>query len=78
MVFHWLVLTFSLQAAMLVTALHELVLLGDLQSDFINPHECARKMNQMALPQLVLLALVAVLFLFSGRWVYALVYGALA
>ena len=51
MVFHWLVLTFSLQAAMLVTALHELVLLGDLQSDFINPHDCAKRVNRLLVTQ---------------------------
>jgi hypothetical protein len=70
-----LVLTFGLQAALVVLALYAVVLLGDLERDFINPHDCSRKLNRLVLPQLVLLGLETLAFFFLGRWLVAAVYG---
>ena len=72
--FPWLVLVFLLQSLSLVLSLHELVMLIDLQNDYINPHDCARKVNALALPQLGLLAASAGVCVLSGRWISALLY----
>ena len=45
MVFLW-ILCFAAHAGLLAAALYSLVLIADLQSDFINPHDCTSGLNK--------------------------------
>ena len=46
-----------------------LIALDDLQSDFINPHDCARRVNRAVRVEVVAHVVGAVLTLMSGHWI---------
>ena len=46
-----------------------LISLDDLQSDFINPHDCARRVNRATRVEVIAHVLGAAFTLVSGHWV---------
>eukprot|EP00270_Netrium_digitus_P013939 TRINITY_DN4693_c0_g1_i1.p1 TRINITY_DN4693_c0_g1~~TRINITY_DN4693_c0_g1_i1.p1 ORF type:complete len:145 (+),score=33.63 TRINITY_DN4693_c0_g1_i1:279-713(+) len=68
----WL-LSFFLVAALLGIDMYTLICLSDLENDFVNPHDCASRMNMFALPELGLHTFLAALHLLSGRFLMVLI-----
>lgn len=65
----WLV-TFLLQCALLGCCMYQLIQLSDLECDFINPHDAARNINWIVLPEYACQAAITALLLLTGRWAY--------
>ncbi len=66
---------FALQALLVVLSLFSLVTLSDLENDFLNPIDCAARLNLLVKPELALLAAQTAWFLLHGRWYLTLLYG---
>ena len=63
----WLLL-FLLLGALLGINMYSVIVLQDLQSDLINPHDCANRVNQLVEPEFAMQALVSALLLLAGGW----------
>ena len=63
----WLLL-FLLLGALLGINMYSVIVLQDLQSDLINPHDCAHRVNQLVEPEFAMQALVSALLLLAGGW----------
>ncbi|PSC73122.1 cornichon-like protein 1 [Micractinium conductrix] len=75
-VLHWLV-AFLLQSALLGCCMYQLIQLSDLEADFLNPHDAARNINRVVLPEYGAQAALTVLLLGTGRWFYGGVHAVL-
>ena len=51
----------------------QLICISDLESDFINPHDAARRINGFVHPELGLHGMLSVAFLLTGHWAMFLV-----
>ena len=51
----------------------QLICLSDLEQDFINPHESAKRINRLVIPEWCLVGLQAFLALLLHKWVLVLV-----
>ena len=71
----WLVL-FALEAAAVGGALVGMVTLADLENDFVNPHDCARRANAAAAAEVGAHAAAGAAALLSGRWIVVLLQAA--
>lgn len=45
-----------------------LVMLGDLETDYINPIDLCNKLNPLVIPQMIIEAVIAGLFFITGHW----------
>ena len=63
----WLVL-FALQAGAVASALAGALVLADLESDLLNPHDCARRANLAARVELALGGAALGVSAITGRW----------
>ena len=63
----WLLL-FLLLGALLGINMYSVIVLQDLQSDLINSHDCAHRVNQLVEPEFAMQALVSALLLLAGGW----------
>ena len=54
----------------------QLVTLTDLENDFLNPIDCAARLNVLVKPEVALLAVQTAWLLLTGRLLLALLYGA--
>ncbi|KAJ6449635.1 cornichon [Mycena vulgaris] len=65
----WLFLFAVLMAAgLLFCMVFFIIMLSDLESDYINPIDLCNKLNQFVLPESIAHAFLATLFLLSGQW----------
>ncbi|CAN1269285.1 Protein cornichon homolog 4 [Linum perenne] len=51
----------------------QLMCLSDLEFDYVNPYDSARRINSLILPEFIAQGALCLSFLFSGHWVLCLV-----
>ncbi|XP_042510301.1 protein cornichon homolog 4-like [Macadamia integrifolia] len=66
--FSWL-LFFFLLIALVCLIVYQLICLADLEFDYINPYDSARRINSVVLPEFVTQGVLSILFLITGHWV---------
>ncbi|CAI0385513.1 unnamed protein product [Linum tenue] len=52
---------------------YELMCLTDLEFDYINPYDSARRINMVVLPEYITQAVLCLSFLLTGHWVLCLI-----
>ncbi|XP_010263191.1 PREDICTED: protein cornichon homolog 4-like [Nelumbo nucifera] len=63
----WL-LSFFILIALIGIIIFQLMCLADLEFDYINPYDSARRINSVVLPEFGTLGALCFLFLISGHW----------
>ncbi|BDA44050.1 probable protein cornichon homolog 4 [Coccomyxa sp. Obi] len=53
--------------------MYGLIILSDLENDFINPHDSSASLNTWVMPEYIAQAALTALLLFSGKWLSGLV-----
>ncbi|XP_058739857.1 protein cornichon homolog 4-like [Vicia villosa] len=66
-VFYW-ILSFVLILTLFCLLGYQLILLVDLEFDYINPYDSTSRINQVILPEFFIQALFCFLNLFAGHW----------
>ncbi|CAI9093680.1 OLC1v1029238C1 [Oldenlandia corymbosa var. corymbosa] len=69
--FLWL-LFFLILICLVAMVIYQLVCLSDLELDYINPYDSARRINMVILPEFITQAVLGILFLLTGHWFMAL------
>ncbi|KAI9079868.1 hypothetical protein K1719_038114 [Acacia pycnantha] len=67
-IFLWL-LTFFLLLALLCLLGYQLILLVDLEFDYINPYDSASRINWVVLPEFIVQGVLCFILLVTGNWV---------
>ncbi|KAK4269730.1 hypothetical protein QN277_022848 [Acacia crassicarpa] len=67
-IFLWL-LTFFLLLALLCLLGYQLILLVDLEFDYINPYDSASRINWVVLPEFIVQGVLCFIYLVTGNWV---------
>lgn len=65
----WLLVCFPLNIAFLASAFYQVLMLSDLEADYINPYDASSKINYFVVPEFIGQGLLCALFLFTGHWV---------
>ncbi|XP_020212712.1 protein cornichon homolog 1 [Cajanus cajan] len=65
----WLVICFPLNVAFLASAFYQVLILSDLESDFVNPYDASSRINYFILPEFIGQGLFCALCLFTGHWI---------
>ncbi|CAJ2671386.1 protein cornichon homolog 1-like [Trifolium pratense] len=66
--FFWLLICFPFNIAFLASAFYQVLLLSDLESDYVNPYDASSKINYFVVPEFIGQGLLCALFLFTGHW----------
>ncbi|XP_054781473.1 protein cornichon homolog 4-like [Prosopis cineraria] len=66
-IFLWL-LTFFLILALLCLLGYQLILLVDLEFDYINPYDSASRINWVVLPEFIVQGVLCFILLVTGNW----------
>ncbi|KAL1368205.1 protein cornichon homolog 1 isoform X1 [Arachis hypogaea] len=66
--FFWLVICFPSSIALLATTFYQVLILSDLEADYINPFDAASRINYFILPEYIGQGALCVLCLFTGHW----------
>mmetsp|Transcript_11455 Transcript_11455/g.36202 ORF Transcript_11455/g.36202 Transcript_11455/m.36202 type:complete len:187 (-) Transcript_11455:176-736(-) len=66
-------MTTTIMASLLGVLMYMLICLTDLENDFINPHDSAKRINKFVVPEYVAQALLTVIMIGSGHWLFTLV-----
>ncbi|MED6221385.1 hypothetical protein PIB30_054089 [Stylosanthes scabra] len=66
--FFWLVICFPTSIALLATTFYQVLILSDLESDYINPFDASSRINYFVLPEYIVQGALCVLCLFTGHW----------
>ncbi|XP_061348613.1 protein cornichon homolog 4-like [Gastrolobium bilobum] len=66
-VFYW-ILTFVLILTLLCNLGYQLILLVDLEFDYINPYDSTSRINQVILPEFITLGIFCFMNLIAGHW----------
>ncbi|XP_058748592.1 protein cornichon homolog 1-like [Vicia villosa] len=66
--FFWLLICFPLNVALLASAFYQVLMLSDLEADYINPYDASSRINYYVLPEFIAQGLFCALFLFTGHW----------
>jgi len=63
--------TFALfdTGSLLFLAVYIVITLSDLECDYINAHQCCKKLNQWVLPEIIAYTILVILLLFSWHWI---------
>ncbi|KAG4402338.1 hypothetical protein GLYMA_02G175400v4 [Glycine max] len=64
----WLVICFPANIALLASTFYQVLILSDLESDYINPFDAASRINYFVLPEYVGQGALCALCLFTGHW----------
>ncbi|XP_061373701.1 protein cornichon homolog 1-like [Gastrolobium bilobum] len=67
--FFWLLICFPLNVAFLISTFYQVLILSDLEADFINPYDASSRMNYFVVPEFIGQGLFCALCLFTGHWV---------
>ncbi|KAK9916157.1 hypothetical protein WJX75_009511 [Coccomyxa subellipsoidea] len=68
----WLV-AFFIQLALLGMSMYGLIILSDLENDFINPHDSSASLNTWVMPEYIAQGVLTAMLLLTGKWVSGLV-----
>ncbi|CAI8614043.1 unnamed protein product [Vicia faba] len=66
--FFWLLICFPLNVALLASAFYQVLMLSDLEADYINPYDASSRINYYVVPEFIAQGLFCALFLFTGHW----------
>ncbi|CAI5488717.1 unnamed protein product [Closterium sp. Naga37s-1] len=68
----WMV-AFLVSAALVGIVMYMLICISDLENDFINPHDAARRVNGFVFPEISLHSGLTVVFALTGHWLMFLI-----
>ncbi|XP_019432952.1 PREDICTED: protein cornichon homolog 3-like [Lupinus angustifolius] len=71
-VFYW-IFTFVLILTLLCFLAYQIILLVDLEFDYINPYDSTSRVNQVVLPEFIIQGIFCLTNLIAGRWFIFLV-----
>ncbi|XP_028783315.1 protein cornichon homolog 1-like isoform X1 [Neltuma alba] len=66
--FFWLVICFPLNVALLASTFYQILILTDLEADYVNPYEASSRINYFVVPEFIGQAALCALFLLTGHW----------
>ncbi|KAI4348738.1 hypothetical protein L6164_009424 [Bauhinia variegata] len=66
--FLWLMICFPTNIALLASTFYQVLILTDLEADYVNPYEAASRINYYVVPEFIAQGLLCALFLFTGHW----------
>ncbi|KAF7818989.1 protein cornichon-like protein 1-like isoform X1 [Senna tora] len=66
--FFWLIICFPLNVALLASTFYQLLILTDLEADYVNPYEAASRINFFVAPEYIAQGALCALFLLTGHW----------
>ncbi|XP_019444126.1 PREDICTED: protein cornichon homolog 1-like [Lupinus angustifolius] len=69
----WFAICFPLHIALLASAFYQVLMLSDLEADYINPYDASSRINYFVLPEFITQVSMCVLFLVTGHWVMFLI-----
>ncbi|KAK4272560.1 hypothetical protein QN277_021099 [Acacia crassicarpa] len=64
----WLLICFPLNIALLAATFYQVLILTDLEADYVNPYDASSRINYFILPEFIGQGLLCALFLFTGHW----------
>ncbi|PON91652.1 Cornichon [Trema orientale] len=67
------ILCFFIDLALLSSNFYQLVILSDLEADYLNPYESTSRINFLIVPEFILHGVFCALFLFTWHWFLFLV-----
>lgn len=62
------VLCFFVDLALLSSNFYQLVILSDLEADYLNPYESSSRINFLIVPEIIVHGLLCALFLLTWHW----------
>ncbi|KAL2320820.1 hypothetical protein Fmac_029789 [Flemingia macrophylla] len=65
----WLVICFPFNVAFLASAFYQVLVLSDLEADFVNPYDASSRINYFIVPEFIGQGLLCALCLFTGHWI---------
>nr|XP_027188887.1 protein cornichon homolog 1 isoform X1 [Cicer arietinum] len=66
--FFWLFISFPFNVALLASAFYQVLMLSDLEGDYLNPYDASSRINYFVVPEFIGQGLLCALFLFTGHW----------
>ncbi|XP_057424240.1 protein cornichon homolog 1 isoform X2 [Lotus japonicus] len=67
--FFWLVICFPSNIALLASTFYQILILSDLEADYVNPFDASSRINYFVLPEFIGQGVLCALCLFTGHWV---------
>ncbi|KAL2326965.1 hypothetical protein Fmac_020392 [Flemingia macrophylla] len=64
----WLAICFPVNIALLASTFYQVLILSDLESDYINPFDASSRINYLVLPEFIAQGALCALCLFTGHW----------
>ncbi|KAL9319240.1 hypothetical protein ACSQ67_015757 [Phaseolus vulgaris] len=64
----WLLICFPANIALLASTFYQVLILSDLESDYINPFDASSRINYFVLPEFIGQGALCALCLFTGHW----------
>ncbi|KAK7285540.1 hypothetical protein RJT34_20314 [Clitoria ternatea] len=71
--FFWLLISFPFNLTFLALTFYQVLMLSDLEADFINPYDASSRINRFVMPEFIAQGLLCALCLFTGHWIMFLV-----
>ncbi|KAG4396240.1 hypothetical protein GLYMA_19G144000v4 [Glycine max] len=71
--FFWFVLCLPLNFAFLASTFYQVLMLSDLEADFINPYDAASRINYFIVPEFIGQGLLCAFCLLTGHWIMFLI-----
>ncbi|CAJ1943484.1 unnamed protein product [Sphenostylis stenocarpa] len=70
-IFVWLI-SFFILIALIVLVIYQLMCLADLEFDYINPYDSSSRINQVVLPEYIVVGVLCGFYLVTGHWIMSL------
>ncbi|KAG4393681.1 hypothetical protein GLYMA_03G141500v4 [Glycine max] len=67
--FFWLVLCLPLNFTLLASTFYQVLILSDLEADFINPYDASSRINYFIVPEFIGQGLLCAFCLLTGHWI---------
>ncbi|KAK7392836.1 hypothetical protein VNO78_21285 [Psophocarpus tetragonolobus] len=64
----WLLICFPTNITLLASTFYQVLILSDLESDYINPFDASSRINYFVLPEFIAQGALCLLCLFTGHW----------
>ncbi|KOM34134.1 hypothetical protein LR48_Vigan02g028400 [Vigna angularis] len=64
----WLLICFPANIALLASTFYQVLILSDLESDYVNPFDASSRINYFVLPEFIGQGALCALCLFTGHW----------
>ncbi|KAL5067213.1 hypothetical protein RYX36_018100 [Vicia faba] len=66
--FFWLVISFPANIALLASNFYQVLILSDLEADYINPFDASSRINYFILPEFIGQGVLCAICLFTAHW----------